>query len=97
VTGEVRVVTSTRRTSFDEAWRDGDDTVTFWLPDRSAQLMVSTTPQPAGPMYLLDSVDAWVQDHPDVATAVETFEIPGGSSYGIDVAQANRGPLHTAH
>ncbi len=77
------------RLGFDEAWREGDDTVAFWLPDRSAQLMVSTTPQPAGPMYLVDSVDAWVRDHPDIVTAVEKFEIPGGSVAGFAAPGGN--------
>jgi hypothetical protein len=27
---------------FEEAWRDGDRTVAFWTPDRSAQVTVST-------------------------------------------------------
>jgi len=74
---------------FDEAWREGDDTVSFWLPDRSAQLMVSTTPQPAGPMYLVDSVDAWVRDHPDVVIAVQKYEIPGGSVAGFVAPGSN--------
>lgn len=64
---------------FDEAWREEDDTVSFWLPDRSAQVMVSTEQQPAGPMYLVDSLDDWVRDHPDVPVPVERTEIPGGS------------------
>jgi extradiol dioxygenase family protein len=71
------------RLGLDEAWREGEDTVAFWLPDRAAQLMVSTTPQPTGPMYLVDSVDVWVRDHPDIVMTVETFEIPGGSVAGF--------------
>ena len=63
---------------FEEAWRESDDTVAFWLPDRSAQIMLSTVPDPAGPMYLVDSVDAWMSDHPGIAS-VEKSEIPGGS------------------
>jgi hypothetical protein len=68
---------------FDEAWRESDDTVAFWLPDRSAQVMVSTTPQPAGPMYLVDSLEVWIRDHPDIVTAIEKFDIPGGSVAGF--------------
>jgi hypothetical protein len=74
---------------FDEAWRDGEDTVAFWLPDRSAQLMLSTTRQPAGPMYLVDSVDAWIDEHPDVGRSVEKFEIPGGSVAGFAAPGGN--------
>lgn len=71
------------RLGFDEAWREGEDTVAFWLPDRSAQIMLSTTRQPAGPMYLVGSVDTWVREHPDVVTTVEKYDIPGGSVSGF--------------
>ena len=71
------------RLGFEEAWRESDDTVAFWLPDRSAQLMGSTTPQPAGPMYLVDSVDAWIAEHRDIEVSVEKFEIPGGAVAGF--------------
>jgi hypothetical protein len=77
------------RLGFEEAWREGADTVAFWLPDRSAQLMVSTTPQPAGPMYQVDSVDRWMRDHPDVVTAVEKLNIPGGSVAGFAAPGGN--------
>jgi catechol 2,3-dioxygenase-like lactoylglutathione lyase family enzyme len=74
---------------FEEAWRESDDTVAFALPDSSAQIMLSTTPQPAGPMYLVDSVDAWIADHSDVPAAVERFEIPGGSVAGFAAPGGN--------
>jgi len=77
------------RLGFDEAWREGDDTVAFWLPDRSAQLMLATTKQPAGPMYLVDNLDGWVRDHPGVVTAIEKYEIPGGSVAGFDAPGGN--------
>jgi catechol 2,3-dioxygenase-like lactoylglutathione lyase family enzyme len=63
---------------FEEAWRESDDTVAFWLPDRSAQIMLSTEQDPAGPMYLVDSVDAWISDHPGVVNVAKS-DIPGGS------------------
>jgi hypothetical protein len=66
-----------------EAWREGVDTVAFWLPDHSAQIMVSTPDQPAGPMYLVEDVRAWLGAHPAVKVAVERFEIPGGSVAGL--------------
>ena len=66
-----------------EAWRDGTETVAFWLPDRSAQIMVSTTDQPAGPMYLVDDVEAWLGAHPSVPVTVERYGIPGGSVVGL--------------
>jgi len=77
------------RLGFDEAWREGADTVAFWLPGRSAQLMLSTTVQPAGPMYLVDSVDVWVRDHPDIVTTVEKFDIPGGWVAGFAAPGGN--------
>jgi catechol 2,3-dioxygenase-like lactoylglutathione lyase family enzyme len=40
----------------DEAWREGKDTVAFYLPDRKAQIMVVANGDPAGPMYKVDSV-----------------------------------------
>ena len=55
----------------------------FWLPDRSAQIMLSTDGGQAGPMYLVDDVDGWIATHPDVVTAVEKFAIPGGSVAGF--------------
>jgi catechol 2,3-dioxygenase-like lactoylglutathione lyase family enzyme len=71
------------RLGFDESWREGEDTVAFWLPDRSAQIMLSTTKQPAGPMYLVDNLDEWIGAHQDIITAVEKYEIPGGSVAGF--------------
>ena len=67
----------------EEAWRDGDDTVAFWLPERVAQIMLSTTPQPAGPMYLVDDLDAWMRDHSGVPVSVDKFAIPGGHVAGF--------------
>lgn len=66
-----------------EAWREGSDTVSFWLPDRAAQVMVSTTVQPAGPMYLVEDVSEWLTQHPDVVVGVDQYEIPGGCVVGL--------------
>jgi len=74
---------------FDEAWREGDVAVAFWLPDRSAQIMLSTTAQPPGPMYLVDDLDAWTSDHPGVVTIVEKYEIPGGAVAGFAAPGGN--------
>lgn len=73
----------------DEAWRDGERTVAFWVPDRAAQIMLSTTRQPPGPMYLVDDLDAWVDEHPGVPTAVERYAIPGGSVAGFAAPGGN--------
>lgn len=77
------------RLSLDEAWRDGENTVAYWLPDRSAQLMLSTTKQPPGPMYRVDSLDAWIRDHPDVVATVDKYAIPGGSVAGFAAPGGN--------
>lgn len=73
----------------DEAWRESDDTVAFWLPDRSAQLMLCTVPDPVGPMYPVDSLDAWIRDHPDIEASVERAEIPGGAVAGFAAPGGN--------
>ncbi len=67
------------RLAFEEAWREGEDTVAFSLPGGSVQIMLSTDLRPPGLMYLVDSVDGWIRDHPDIDAAVEKYEIPGGS------------------
>lgn len=66
-----------------EAWREGSETVAFWLPDRSAQVMVSTTDQPAGPMFLVEDVNAWLAGHPHVHVSISQYNIPGGSVVGL--------------
>jgi catechol 2,3-dioxygenase-like lactoylglutathione lyase family enzyme len=71
------------RLGLEEAWREGDEAVALWLPDRSAQIMVATDGLPAGPMYEVDEVDSWVAAHADIDVAVERFEIPGGAVVGL--------------
>ena len=66
-----------------EAWRDGEITVAFWSPDRSVQVMVSTTDQPAGPMYLVDDLSAWTAAHDDVPMVVPRSSIPNGAVAGF--------------
>lgn len=67
-----------------EAWRDGDETVAFWLPDRSAQVMLSTSGKAPGPMYRVDDVTGWLADHPDLVVVVPQESIPGGSVVGFE-------------
>ena len=73
----------------EEAWRDGDVTVAFWSPDRGVQVMVSTTDQPAGPMYLVDDLTQWTVDHPGLAVAVPRADIPNGAVTGFADASGN--------
>jgi hypothetical protein len=74
---------------FVEAWREGDDTVAFSLPDGSAQIMLCTNPQPAGPMYLVDDLDAWMGEHTGIVTTVAKFDIPGGAVAGFAAPGGN--------
>ena len=67
-----------------EAWREGDDTVAFYVPDRSAQNMLVTDGLPAGPMHLVDDAAAWTADHADLPVRVPRLEIPGGAVIGFD-------------
>lgn len=71
------------RLGLEEAWREGGDTISFRLPDGSAQIMVSQTDQPAGPMYLVDDLDSWVAEHPDLEVAIPKYAIPGGAVAGF--------------
>ncbi len=74
---------------WDEAWREGDDTVAFWMPGRTAQVMLSTTEQPAGPMYLVDDLDGWMRDRPLVPVSIPKFAIPGGAVAGFTAPGGN--------
>lgn len=63
----------------DEAWREGEDTVAFQLPDSPVQVMVAQkTSNPAGPMYLVDSVEEFFAQHPELPVAIPAAEIPDG-------------------
>ena len=66
----------------EEAWREGEDTVAFWVPDRSVQLMLVEGGHATGPMYLVDDAAAWAAAHADVPVRVPRYDIPGGSVAG---------------
>ena len=72
-----------------EAWRDGDRTVAFWSSDRAVQVMVSTTEQPAGPMYLVDDLTQWTAAHPDLCVTVPRSDIPNGAVTGFSDPMGN--------
>ena len=61
-----------------EAWRESDDTVAFALPDSPVQVMVSTAPGSAGPMYEVDDLAAFLAAHPSLRRRGEASEIPDG-------------------
>jgi catechol 2,3-dioxygenase-like lactoylglutathione lyase family enzyme len=62
----------------EEAWREGDETVVFALPDSDVQLMVSVDAEgAAAPIYLVDDVRAFLSSHP--AIDAEPMDIPDGT------------------
>lgn len=67
----------------EEAWREGDDTIAFALPDSDLQLMVSTDPGEQGPMYLVASAEEWMSQHPDLEVALPLEQITGGAVVGF--------------
>ena len=66
---------------FSEVWREGDATVALAMPGTDVQLMLDTNDPdaPAGPLFVVDSVEAF---HAGRATSLtvlqEPSEIPGG-------------------
>ncbi|RLV50717.1 hypothetical protein D9V37_01765 [Nocardioides mangrovicus] len=74
---------------FDEAWREGDDTVSFWMPGRVGQVMLSLTEQPPGPMYLVDDLAEWLASHPGVDLISPPYAIPGGRVAGVRGPESN--------
>jgi hypothetical protein len=66
-----------------EAWREGDETIAFHTPDRAIQLMLSSTEQPAGPVYLVPDLAAWTVEHLSFRVAVSAYDLPGGSVCGF--------------
>jgi catechol 2,3-dioxygenase-like lactoylglutathione lyase family enzyme len=74
-----------RALGLDESWREGEDTVAFALPGSEVELMVCVPPGDGpewrgGGMYLVDSVERFIAEHPDLKWAGEVSELPGGRS-----------------
>src|SRR5215211_3679887 len=66
---------------FTEAWREGDATVALALPGTDVQLMLDShdPDAPAGPLFVVDSVEAFHAGRAESLTVVEEpSEIPGG-------------------
>jgi hypothetical protein len=72
-----------------EAWREGEETVAFALPDSDVQIMVSVSVDAAGPMYQVDSVDAFLQQHADFPVCLPKREIPDGFVAGVNDPAGN--------
>jgi len=73
----------------DEAWREGDDTIAFGLPDSDLQLMVSSAPGEHGVMYLVPSVADWMAAHSELEVVVPLEQIPGGAVVGFRDSAGN--------
>jgi catechol 2,3-dioxygenase-like lactoylglutathione lyase family enzyme len=66
---------------WEEAWREGDSTVSLKLPGTNVQLMLDATdPDGAfGPIFVLDDVKRFFAERPAALRAsAEPDEIPGG-------------------
>ena len=66
---------------FTEVWREGDATVALALPGTDMQLMLDANDPdaPLGPLFVVDSVEAFHAGRAESLTVVEEpSEIPGG-------------------
>jgi catechol 2,3-dioxygenase-like lactoylglutathione lyase family enzyme len=77
---------------WEETWREAGDTVAFAIPGGDVEVMLSTDPGADGPMYLVDDVDAWLVEHPEVAVTRPRSPIPGGSV--VEVASPTGSAFH---
>jgi catechol 2,3-dioxygenase-like lactoylglutathione lyase family enzyme len=66
---------------FTEVWREGDTTVALSLPGTDVQLMLDANDPsaPFGPLFVVDSVEAFHATRPELLNVIEEpAEIPGG-------------------
>ncbi|HEU5112471.1 MAG TPA: VOC family protein [Acidimicrobiia bacterium] len=66
---------------FSEVWREGETTVALSLPGTDVQLMLDANDPdaPFGPLFVVDSVEAFHAARPEPLTVIEEIsEIPGG-------------------
>jgi catechol 2,3-dioxygenase-like lactoylglutathione lyase family enzyme len=66
---------------FTEVWREGDATVALTLPGSDVQVMLDANDPSAavGPLFVVDSVEAFHAARPETLAVVEEpSEIPGG-------------------
>jgi catechol 2,3-dioxygenase-like lactoylglutathione lyase family enzyme len=66
---------------WEEAWREGDSTVSLKLPGTEVQLMLDTmgSDGAVGPIFVVESVEQFHANRPtELATRAEPHEIPGG-------------------
>jgi catechol 2,3-dioxygenase-like lactoylglutathione lyase family enzyme len=66
---------------FTEVWREGEATVALALPGSDVQLMLDShdPAAPLGPLFVVDSVEAFHAARPETLAVIEEpGEIPGG-------------------
>ena len=66
---------------FTEAWREGDSTVALVVPGSDVQLMLDANDPsaPGGPLFVVDSVQAFHAGRPEALVVLDgPSEIPGG-------------------
>ena len=68
---------------WDEAWREGDDTVAFSIPDSSVQVMVSVSQDPPGAMHRAAHLITFLGGNPGLDVFSPPSEIPGGRVAGV--------------
>jgi predicted enzyme related to lactoylglutathione lyase len=73
----------------EEAWRDGEVSTAYWMPGRTCQIMLSVSGKPAGPMYLVESLTEWIQEHPAVAIVVSKDAAGSGTVAGFQDPDGN--------
>ncbi|SMH42921.1 hypothetical protein SAMN06295885_2102 [Rathayibacter oskolensis] len=73
----------------EEAWREGDDTVAFAVPGGGLQLMLSTAPGAQGVMYLVPSVQQFLDSRHAITVVSPPEAIPGGVVVGLEDVSGN--------
>ena len=66
---------------FDELWREGDHTAGLAIPDTEVALMIDAASPPdwgPGPIFGVESVTAFREQHDGLEVVAEPQEIPGG-------------------
>jgi catechol 2,3-dioxygenase-like lactoylglutathione lyase family enzyme len=77
---------------WEEAWREGDSTVSLKLPGTEVQLMLDETEavEGRGPMFVVESVEKFHADRPgELGLREEPQEIPGGFMATYEDASGN--------
>jgi predicted enzyme related to lactoylglutathione lyase len=75
-----------------EAWREGESTVSLMLPGTDVQLMLNVTESGDGfgPIFVVESVEAFHASRPsDLGIREEPHEIPGGFMAGYVDSSGN--------